>query len=188
MKHVVRLFSSAALMLALAAPRWAQATAGISGTLHDESGGVIPGVAITVTHTGTGVTRTAASNETGTYSLPNLPLGSYRVEATLQGFRTFTQTGLVLQVNSNPVINPVLAVGALQEAVTVTASATLVDIRTSGVGTTIETQRIFELPLNCSPPRIPIERRRNWLISGRSNGQPTCHQGLELLLGLGIGR
>ena len=127
---------------------WAQATGGISGTARDQSGGVLPGVTITVTHTDTGATRTVVSNESGAYSLPNLPLGPYRLEATLQGFNTFTQTGIVLQVNSNPVVNPVLGVGALSEQVQVTATAALVDTRTVGVATVVESQRILELPLS----------------------------------------
>lgn len=67
---------------------WAQATAQISGTARDQDGGVLPGVALTVTHTETGLTRTTVTNETGAYALPNLPLGPYRLEASLPGFRT----------------------------------------------------------------------------------------------------
>src|SRR5215467_7795675 len=80
-------------------------TAQISGTVSDSSGAVLPGVEITATQTDTGLSRMAVSNETGAYILPNLPVGPYRLEATLPGFRTFAQTGIVLQVNSNPAIN-----------------------------------------------------------------------------------
>lgn len=52
----------------------------------------------------TGVSRTTISNETGAYELPNLPIGPYRLEASLPGFRTFVQTGITLQVNTNPAI------------------------------------------------------------------------------------
>src|SRR5919112_321319 len=93
---------------------------------------VAPGVTITATQTDTGLVRTAVSNETGSFSLPNLPLGPYRLEASLSGFRTFAQTGIVLQVNSNPVVNPTLSVGALAEDVQVTATAQMVDTRTTG--------------------------------------------------------
>src|SRR5262245_12944631 len=110
----------ATLVLVLAsASAWAQATAAINGTVRDSSGGVLPGVTITVTQTDTSLVRTTVSNETGSYSLPNLPLGPYRFEATLQGFQTFVQTGIVLQVNSNPVINPTLSVGQVAERVEV---------------------------------------------------------------------
>src|SRR5688572_19690522 len=90
---------------------WAQATAQISGTAKDQSGAVLPGVEITATHTDTGAARTAVTNETGSYVLPNLSIGSYRLEASLPGFRTFAQTGIVLQVNSSPTINVTLEVG-----------------------------------------------------------------------------
>src|ERR1700746_2013538 len=90
---------------------WAQATAQISGTVRDQSGAVLPGVEVTATQTETGIARSAVTNETGSYVLPNLALGPYRLEAALTGFRTFVQTGIVLQVNSSPVINPTLNVG-----------------------------------------------------------------------------
>src|SRR5262245_61182504 len=76
---------------------WAQATAQISGTVRDQSGAVLPGVEVTATQTETGISRSAVSNETGTYILPNLALGPYKLEASLPGFRTFVQTGMVLQ-------------------------------------------------------------------------------------------
>src|SRR5215471_8982713 len=82
---------------------WAQATAQISGTVKDQSGAVLPGVEVTATQTDTGIARSAVTNETGLYVLSNLPIGPYRVEAALAGFRSFVQTGIVLQVNANPV-------------------------------------------------------------------------------------
>src|SRR5437879_6560361 len=98
---------------------WAQATAQISGTVQDQSGAVLPGVQLTATQTETGVSRMTLSNETGTYTLPNLPVGPYRLEAGLPGFRTFVQTGIVLQVNANPTINVSLEVGQISEQVEV---------------------------------------------------------------------
>src|SRR5262249_47041533 len=84
-------------------PLFAQATAQISGTVRDQSGAVLPGVEVTATQTETGITRSTVTNETGSYVLPNLLLGPYRLEAALAGFRSFVQTGIVLQVNSSPV-------------------------------------------------------------------------------------
>src|SRR5262245_25544187 len=92
-------------------------TAQISGTVSDPTGAVLPGAEITATQTDTGVMRTAVSNETGAYVLPNLPVGPYRLEASLPGFRSFVQTGIVLQVGSNPVINVSLQVGQVAETV-----------------------------------------------------------------------
>src|SRR5713226_5721089 len=65
---------------------WAQATAQISGTVQDSSGAVLPGADITATQVSTGVSRMTISNETGSYVLPNLPLGPYKLEAALPGF------------------------------------------------------------------------------------------------------
>src|SRR5438067_10263817 len=86
---------------------WGQATAQISGTIRDQSGAVLPGVEVTATQTSTGIARSVVTNETGSYILSSLAIGPYRLEAGLPGFRTFVQTGIVLDVNSNPVVNPV---------------------------------------------------------------------------------
>jgi hypothetical protein len=131
---------------------WPQATAQISGRVTDQSGAVLPGVEITATQTDTGILRNAITDETGSFILPNLATGPYRLQAALSGFRTFVQTGIVLQVSSNPVINPVLEVGQLTEEVEVQANAAMVETRTVGVGVVIENQRILELPLDGRQP------------------------------------
>jgi len=88
-----------------------QATGQIGGTVRDPSGAVLPGVDITATQTETGISRNTISNETGSFVLPNLLVGPYVLEATLPGFRTFVQNGIVLQVNTNVVTNVTLEVG-----------------------------------------------------------------------------
>src|SRR5687768_11733220 len=144
-----RLFSSSLVALLgfalLCASVWAQATAQISGTVRDQSGAVLPGVEVTATQTATGISRAALTNETGSYILPNLAVGPYRFEAVLPGFRTFVQTGIVLQVNSNPEINAVMEVGQVTEQVEVQANASLVETRSTAVGQVIENERILEL-------------------------------------------
>src|SRR5689334_24068990 len=125
---------------------WAQATAQISGTARDQSGAVLPGVEITATQTDTGITRTTVTNETGSYVLPNLALGPYRLEAALPGFRTYAQSGIVLQVNSSVVINPVMEVGQIAQSVEVEANVAMVETRATGVGQVIDNAKILELP------------------------------------------
>ena len=128
---------------------WAQgSTAQISGTVKDQTGAVLPGVEITATQTATGIARTVLSDETGFYTVPNLPVGPYRLEASLTGFRTYVRTGIALEVNSNPQINVVMAVGQVTESVEVQANAALVETRSVGVGQVMENERILELPLN----------------------------------------
>ena len=149
MKRIfVSLFTALLLFFGAADGAWAQVSAQISGTVKDQSGAVLPGAEVRVTQTETGVTRDAVTNETGSYVLPNLPIGPYRLDASLPGFRTYAQTGIVLQVNSTPVINVVLEVGQVSEQVEVQANAALVETRSSGVGSVVENVRILELPLN----------------------------------------
>src|SRR5437667_9697354 len=107
MKRILNVLSVAVLMCVLSNGFvWAQGTAQISGTVKDQTGAVLPGVEVTATQTETGVARSTVSNETGSYVLPNLVVGPYRLEAALGGFRTFVQNGIVLQVNSSPVADP----------------------------------------------------------------------------------
>ncbi len=127
---------------------WAQNTAQINGTVRDQTGAVLPGVEIAATQTATGQVRSAVSDETGSYTLQNLPIGPYRIEAGLPGFRRYAQSGIVLQVNSNPVINVVLEVGQVAETVEVQANAALVETRSTGIGQIMDNQRVLELPLN----------------------------------------
>src|SRR5437762_1075660 len=149
MKRVVLVLCCALIICVLTGVTlWAQATAQISGAVKDQSGAVLPGVEITATQTETGIARSAVTNETGSYVLSNLVVGPYRMEAALPGFRTYVQSGIVLQVNASPVINIVLEVGQVAEQVEVQANAALVDTRNSTVGSVIENERVLELPLN----------------------------------------
>ena len=119
-----RTFIGAALVWVLASGTgWAQAVAGsqVSGVVKDSSGGVLPGVEVTITKTDTGTTRTVFTGADGAYVLPNLPVGPYKLKAVLQGFNTYVQEGIVLQVNTNPTIDIGLTVGNVGEQVTVIA-------------------------------------------------------------------
>src|SRR5437667_2964139 len=147
-RSILTMFAAMFVLVFSCGDIWAQATAQVAGTVRDQSGAVLPGVEVTVTQIQTGVARSAVTNETGSYALSNLPIGSYRLEASLRGFRTFVQTGIVLQVNGSPVINPVLEVGQVTEQVEVQANAALVETRSAGVGQVVENARILELPLN----------------------------------------
>src|SRR5207244_13497393 len=88
------------------------------------------------------------TNESGFYVLPSLPLGRYKLEGALLGFRTFAQTGIVLQVGSNPVVDVRMEVGQVAQVVEVQADVATIETRSVGVGTVIETQRVVDLPLN----------------------------------------
>jgi hypothetical protein len=81
------------------------------------------------------------------YVLANLPIGPYQLDVTLQGFRSFRQTGLILDVSANPTINVTLELGRIEE-ISVQASASMVETRSPGIGQVINNQQVLELPLN----------------------------------------
>jgi hypothetical protein len=140
-----------AILLVLGSPQvWGQGSqvAQISGTVKDSSDAAVPGAEVTATQTGTGMSRTVITSNDGTYVIPNLPVGPYKLQVTLQGFATYVQEGIVLQVNTNPTINPVLKVGSITDQVLVEANASMVETRITGVGQVIDQERVVELPLN----------------------------------------
>jgi hypothetical protein len=139
------LFLTAVTLLLTSALAWAQATAELNGRVTDESGAVLPGVTVTATQTDTGFTRTITTDGTGAWVMPNMPPGPYRLEVSLQGFRTYVQTGILLQVGATPTLNARLAVGNLEETVSVEAAAPIVDVRSAGVSEVIND--VHELPL-----------------------------------------
>ena len=126
----------------------AQATAQISGTVSDASGLAVPAAQVKATQTETGAVRTVISGAAGGYILSNLPVGPYQLEVTKEGFATYTQSGITLQVASNPTVDISLKVGAVSERVQVEASAVQVETQATGVGQVIDNQRVLELPLN----------------------------------------
>jgi hypothetical protein len=139
------------LVLSMGSPcLWAQSqsTSQIQGSISDDSGSGVPGAEIKVTQTDNGTVRTVISEGNGDYVLANLPIGPYRLEVTKSGFSTYVQTGIVLQVATNPTIDIVLKVGRVSEQVQVEANALQVETQATGVGNVIENRRILELPLN----------------------------------------
>jgi hypothetical protein len=94
------------------------------------------------------VARTVTSDADGGYVITNLATGPYHVEASKEGFSRAVQAGIVLQVNSDPLVEIALKIGAVTEQVNVEANVTQVETRSSTVGTVMENQRIVELPLN----------------------------------------
>ena len=127
---------------------YAQAVSQIGGTVRDASGASVPGVEVSATQTDTGLKRATTTDGSGVWAIPNLPLGPYRLSASKMGFRAYAQTGIQLQVGSEPEIPIVLEVGDVTSTVEVQANVSQVETRNAGVGTVIETQRVLDLPLN----------------------------------------
>jgi hypothetical protein len=141
--------------LALAVPAAAQSQAAngaIEGTVLDASGGVLPGVTVTITNTGTGIERSIVTNEKGLYRAPLLPLGTYRVVAELQGFKKFEQTNITLSVGETAVINATLSVGAVSETITVSGDTPVLDTARIDIGHTMSEVEVHNLPLVARNP------------------------------------
>jgi carboxypeptidase family protein/TonB-dependent receptor-like protein len=147
---------AALISLVLAVPLLAQSTAAngsIEGTISDASGGVLPGVTVTVTNVDTGAERSVLTNERGLYRAPLLPLGTYTVVAELQGFKKFEQTGVPLSVGQTQVVNATLAVGTVSETITVvSADSPALDLARIDIGHTMTDLEVHNLPLVARNP------------------------------------
>jgi len=136
------------LLLAMPAATFAQLTTGtIQGQVKDETGGVLPGVEVTITNIDTGVTRTLTTNANGRFEAPNLQVGTYEVAGTLQGFRKAVRAGIILVVGRTAVVDLVLAVASLEEALVVRGDAPLVETTTATVSNLIDARKVEDLPL-----------------------------------------
>jgi hypothetical protein len=146
--RVFRQFVLGALLLTATAATAQTITGTITGIVKDSSGGVLPGVTITMIQLETNRVQTAVSDAEGRYTSAPLPLGTYRLEASLSGFKSAAKSGITLNVDDVARIDFALDVGSVQETVEVTAQATLVDSSTSALGKLVDNRRIAELPLN----------------------------------------
>ena len=126
-------FGALVLLLTAASASAQVSTAELSGRVTDTSSAVLPGVTVTMTQTDTQATRTAITDADGTYVISNLPTGPYRLEVSLQGFRSYVQNGIVLQVGATPTINVSLELGNVAETITVEGAAPLIDVKSSGI-------------------------------------------------------
>jgi hypothetical protein len=146
---MMRRISIALLVQALACfGLFAQSVSQIAGTVRDASGLAVPGADVSATQTDTGLVRTTVTSGDGTFVLPSLPIGPYRMEVKKTGFSTYVQNGIVLQVDTAPTIDPVLKVGAVSEQVQVEAAAAMVEGQSTGVGQVVNQQQVVDLPLN----------------------------------------
>ncbi len=120
----------------------------IVGTVTDPSGSVVPNVSITVTRVETGEARTSVTNNDGQYVLPGLGIGHYNVAAKAAGFKSEQKNGFVLNVGDRTRVDFAMAVGAIQEQVTVEANAVAVQSDSGEVSTVITGQQVSQLSTN----------------------------------------
>lgn len=120
----------------------------ITGTIIDAQGAGVPKVQVTVTAVATNLKYTGTSAEDGTYTITQLPLGRFELAATADGFKSFNQTNINIEVGQRLRIDIQLEIGAVSESVRITAEIPRVQTEDSMLGTTVERKRIEELPLN----------------------------------------
>ena len=138
-------------LLALSTPFAARAqvtTAAVRGNVTDEQKAAVTGASVIITNVDTGFSRTTQSGADGEYSFPDLPLGTYRIQASHSGFKAQTLTAIELHVADSLVINIVLKVGAVNETITVEASPVAVETTSGELTGLIEASQVSELPLN----------------------------------------
>ena len=137
------------LVVLLAPSMFAQSgsTSALTGRITDPTGAVLPGVSVTATSVATNQTRSVISVEDGVYRIPLLDPGIYRVKFSLSGFKTAEVTSVTLVVTETTVLNQSLEVGTSSEAITVEATAEILQTATSTLGTTVTGTAITNLPL-----------------------------------------
>lgn len=149
-KRMLRLIATATLG-AIAA--WAQVTTGsVTGTVIDSSGAPINRAQIKLSDAGTGVVHQAVTDQAGNFQFLLLPVGTYTIEASSNGFKTFRRDGIVVQTDRSLGVPVTLAVGTVNETVEVHAGTPLLDPNTSSLGTVIDQRKVQDLPLNGRNP------------------------------------
>lgn len=125
-------------------------SAGVNGTVTDNSGGVIPGAAVTLTNRDTNIVSHATTNGSGYFVFPDVAPGNYSLSITKQGFRTVELPSMTLEVNQFVTENEVMPVGAVNETVKVDAEqlGAMLQNSSSELGSVIQTKEIQQLPLN----------------------------------------
>src|ERR1044071_6431138 len=124
----------------------------ISGTIKDNTGGVLPGVTVTATNEASGNTVNSVTDERGLYRIP-VRAGVYKISAELAGFTTVTRPGIELLLGRQVTLDLNMQVSSLQETVTVTGEAPLLDTTSSTVATNIDPRQMQDIPIN----------GRNWM-------------------------
>jgi len=125
-----------------------QERASLTGTVTDPSGAVMPGVKVTITDTLTGVARTLETNASGAYLAPELVAGTYDVKAEMPGFKTYSRTGIVLNVNDIVRVDIPMQVGQITQNIEVSAAAVIVQTESGELTDLVSARQVTQLPVN----------------------------------------
>src|SRR5262249_26420314 len=123
-------------------------TGALTGTVRDASGGVVPGVTVTLTSADTNSSRTTLTTEDGTYRFSLLPPGVYGAKFTIPGFKTSEVSSVTVRVTETQVLDKALEVGAQSDQVTVETQTEVLQTATSTLGATVGGTTVTQLPLS----------------------------------------
>lgn len=137
-----------AIIIAVGATAQAQTTGVLRGTVTDPTGAPVVGARITVTLSGTGVKRTAVSDENGTFQFPVLAVGVYSVEIEADGFRKQVQDNVAVNIGQTSVVNANLDIGEFSAVVNIQSDGDLIERSSTQIGVVVGSRAVANLPLN----------------------------------------
>lgn len=155
------------IVLGVASAAAQQQTGEIYGKASDTSGAVLPGATVTVSGPGLIQPRVAVTSETGTYRVPELPIGTYSVMFELAGFRSLSLQDIRVTIGFRAQVNGALELSTVQETVTVTGASPLVDTRETGTKATFDLETMQNIP-SARDPWVMLERTPG-IIMDRAN-------------------
>ena len=147
-KVLLRLSSLVAVCLFVATTAMAQSTATLQGTVKDQKSEMVAGAKVTARNQATGIERTTQTDSEGNYQFAALPVGNYKVDVEMQGFKRQLLEDLTIEVGRTVVRDFTLEVGGLEQSVTVIAQTPVIESATISVGQVINQRTVQEIPLN----------------------------------------
>jgi hypothetical protein len=164
----------AGMLAAWAGPAHAQAIGSIFGKVTDPSGGVLPGVTVTVTGTGLQQPLVGVTSENGTYQFPSVPIGTYSVTYELASFKKALRQNVVISTGFNAQLDQKLEIGAMTEEVTISAASPVVDTKKTATGATFTADILEKIPTARDPWQVinmapGVQAGLN--VGGSSSGQ-----------------
>jgi hypothetical protein len=166
---------TAALLAVCASNAHAQALGSIFGKVTDSSGGVLPGVTVTVTGTGLQQPLVAVTSESGTYQFPSVPIGTYTVTFELASFKKGLRPNVIITSGFNAGVDQKLEIGAMSEEVTVSSEAPVVDTRKVTTGGVFTADILEKIPTARDPWQIvnmtPGVQLNGYNVGGSQSGQ-----------------
>jgi hypothetical protein len=137
-----------AMFLLVCGNAWAQTTGSLLGVVSDQNGAVVSSATVRATNTDTGFTAKTVSNSEGFYLVPLLPIGHYSISVTASGFKSFSESNVLIPVAQEIRVDVKLEVGQVDQTVSVNGNAINIDTTTATLGETVDNARLEDLPLN----------------------------------------